>query len=810
MIYECVKRELEAAQVDSDILISTILERFLPQLDTPEQHLDILQRFNTKPITVSDRELSQIFRIKESTAKSSPSPGSICYFRSWQLPKIVLQAIIDSIRHDGIDFGPLDAWVLQMSDLDDSDYVFIRYIGQTMAPSTPSTRFNTATKVNRTSPIEVFTEKLEKIGGSYYKFHIYELCDTVTEALPMLSRSPRFNTETIHEELIDAYECAAISLFGSSSLLNKAPGGRLARFVPGRSELSILDSINPSVIHKITQLHFTALSSQAQDLALLSMDMRLWVKQNIGLLRLNNDKLQKLDTHISTHYGPQAACQLVNGHCLLSIIGAVVPDTSLEENTGFFTGSSHSSRSVVNAIQTLTDFESSFASGDLKSILALTSFTNFFNWPHKRYGRDQAKAMEILLRYLCLVQPLIVSNLGGGVLEMFSEYQTCSLTECVGMARLICVAGRQQPIYMISLPHFHPGYDAYASRPLAYHRLRFLCWVSVWTHMDVALTYLAKHDGSPGHHRQSLCLTIMNQAKIKLEQAGYYSTLALLKQEVTSYSEAQAKIGRSIDDKTHRKQKREMPESSATLRAEIATEKEFLESTLKLGVVYGSGAEGTRKRAQKMKHSWRVHKDYLCEALKISEEDQYRVFYETQPQDYYLRACIEASKNPGLVPHELRTVVDRWYAKNCKTAHTTGSLCVTERRDVYQKFAQDVMWRQARFSDKKLGRCPELQMSEIQNFDVGTKFGPFTVNVVSRTGEKRRITTSEFQKQAFKKRTYLDRRVLHIHADGIDVKDELGDTIYLDEANKTATIQQDNFSKFKDGKQLEWLWQEAR
>lgn len=54
------------------------------------------------------------------------------------------------------------------------------------------------------------------------------------------------------------------------------------------------------------------------------------------------------------------------------------------------------------------------------------------------------------------------------------------------------------------------------------------------------------------------------------------------------------------------------------------------------------------------------------------------------------------------------------------------------------------MWRQARFSDKKLGRCPELQMSEIQNFDVGIKFGPFTV--VSRIGEKRRITTLEFQK----------------------------------------------------------------
>lgn len=71
-----------------------------------------------------------------------------------------------------------------------------------------------------------------------------------------------------------------------------------------------------------------------------------------------------------------------------------------------------------------------------------------------------------------------------------------------------------------------------------------------------------------------------------------------------------------------------MLESSATLRAEIAAEKEFLESILKLGVVYGSGAEGIRKRAQKMKYSWRVYKDYLCEVLKISEEDQYRVFYE--------------------------------------------------------------------------------------------------------------------------------------------------------------------------------------
>lgn len=120
-----------------------------------------------------------------------------------------------------------------------------------MVLSIPSTRFNTATKVNRISLIEVFTEKLEKIGGSYYKFYIYELCDTVIEALPILLYLPRFNTETIYEELIDAYERAVISLFGLLSLLNKAPGGRLARFVLGRSELSILDSINLSVIHKI-------------------------------------------------------------------------------------------------------------------------------------------------------------------------------------------------------------------------------------------------------------------------------------------------------------------------------------------------------------------------------------------------------------------------------------------------------------------------------------------------------------------------------------------------------------------------------
>lgn len=51
-----------------------------------------------------------------------------------------------------------------MSDLDDSDYVFHRYIGKTTAPGTLSTRFNRATKVNRKSPIEVFAEKLEEIG----------------------------------------------------------------------------------------------------------------------------------------------------------------------------------------------------------------------------------------------------------------------------------------------------------------------------------------------------------------------------------------------------------------------------------------------------------------------------------------------------------------------------------------------------------------------------------------------------------------------------------------------------------------------
>ncbi|EXJ68329.1 uncharacterized protein A1O5_08121 [Cladophialophora psammophila CBS 110553] len=113
-----------------------------------------------------------------------------------------------------------------MSDLDDSDYVFIRYIGPTTAPGTPWIRFNTVTKVYRTSTIKVFAEKFEKIGGSYYRLHTYELSDTVTEALPILSRSPRFDIKTIHGEFTDAYERAVIALFGSSLVLNKAPGGR--------------------------------------------------------------------------------------------------------------------------------------------------------------------------------------------------------------------------------------------------------------------------------------------------------------------------------------------------------------------------------------------------------------------------------------------------------------------------------------------------------------------------------------------------------------------------------------------------------
>ena len=45
---------------------------------------------------------------------------------------------------------------------------------------------------------------------------------------------------------------------------------------------------------------------------------------------------------------------------------------------------------------------------------------------------------------------------------------------------------------------------------------------------------------------------------------------------------------------------------------------------------------------------------------------------------------------------------------------------------------------------------------------------------------------------------------------GIDVKDELGGTIYHEETEETATIQQHNFSKFKDGTQLERLWQTAQ
>ena len=106
--------------------------------------------------------------------------------------------MIDSIRHDGIVFGPLDAWASQMGDLS-SSLILDKQRHPAHHRSVSTQQPGKSHIANRGA-----REKLEKIGDFYYKSHIYELRDTVTEASPILSLPPRLNTKTIHEEGTDA------------------------------------------------------------------------------------------------------------------------------------------------------------------------------------------------------------------------------------------------------------------------------------------------------------------------------------------------------------------------------------------------------------------------------------------------------------------------------------------------------------------------------------------------------------------------------------------------------------------------------
>lgn len=252
-IFEDVKAQLDNRGVDTRPITAASMNSFLLKPHDTGPQREIFKRFTSTPITVPDREIAQIFRIKRSRNSDGLQKGSVCYYRSWSITKKELQIIIDGLKQDGFNFPQLESWKCQLKGMQEDERVWILYVGQTNS-ITPFQRCAKSTKWPKSRAIlsnafKLCHEAVDLDGSKNVR--VFVLCDTDTSWLFEKGTSELLAKS--NQRITDSYERFLITLFGSSSLLNTQAGGNRLSFTPSATDRSMLSTIGTTVLETLSR-----------------------------------------------------------------------------------------------------------------------------------------------------------------------------------------------------------------------------------------------------------------------------------------------------------------------------------------------------------------------------------------------------------------------------------------------------------------------------------------------------------------------------------------------------------------------------
>ena len=335
-IFQGVKDQLDLRGVDTRTMTISSSDAFLPKLHDSELQRDIFERFLSMPITVSDRELAQIFLIKRSRDSDEVQKGSVCYYRSWSLTKEQLQNIIEDLERDGCDFAQLESWTFQLRGMDNHQRVWVRYVGQTTS-FTPFQRCAKSTKgpKARGTLLNEFKRRYEVLDlEASRRIRVFALCDTATGWLFERYSSDRLTRSS--RRITDSFERFLIAQFGSLSLLNQQAGGCGPSCIPSTRDTAMLSTIDTTVMRTLAQSVSQNMDLQVKPrLSAITETIYDAIRKRFPMDETTQENIQ----YIGSHHVKQAVCETLHGYCIAAVVGEAATEQSIREDTGVFDGS---------------------------------------------------------------------------------------------------------------------------------------------------------------------------------------------------------------------------------------------------------------------------------------------------------------------------------------------------------------------------------------------------------------------------------------------------------------------------------------
>jgi hypothetical protein len=342
---------------------------FLPHESDGPKKVALFHKWVTAPLLVTDGELQQILAYEATGQSALPvapltSRQSYCYFRSWPMEKWQLERIMQSIRADGYSFEAFSSWSFILHHVANSAIVTPRYVGSTSRQD-PRKRAIHQGYRGATSFVEKFEAKLVELFPTLS-------CKGV---LHLIKHSALFYVNTRLAVQSDLYEGWMISFFHPASLLNRQRGGINPSFLPSHQDVCTFLKCRTTLLAKISTVQTCIQKELTKQVRSLFRPL----ESLIYAITRGAKSRHYIDSYMD-RIAKQATPVQIGRHNMVVFCGLQTTKTSLDEEKGFFDGSTtsaHLSRTILEILATNEDKNNKTNLEGLRSIL---SFNNVFHW----------------------------------------------------------------------------------------------------------------------------------------------------------------------------------------------------------------------------------------------------------------------------------------------------------------------------------------------------------------------------------------------------------------------------------------------
>lgn len=262
----------------------------------------------------------------------------------------------------------------------------------------------------------------------------------------------------------------------------------------------------------------------------------------------------------------------------------------------------------------------------------------------------------------------------------------------------------------------------------------------------------------------------------------------------------------------------DIPDSDSFSESEEAESYTFNRPDFVLSILPAERAytePGSRSRRRQLKKLWKANIPALHEnqSRTACNRIAFENFMSEQPQDYWFIACIAAIEEPGKMCTQKRDILLKFRPSEV-SSNEEWLTRFENRREAFQWACRFYLDGQSRWqTGRKRGlRLRPKTAKEINGGHL--HINPHAVGKISwqRSLEDPVVSLSLSLPKSAIPLVWFDKRTIHFHENGIDVKDEnyvtFYQSFYQSNEPRKATLLKDFFEHSKSGQALVSLWEE--